>query len=114
MSIQRSWRATTSQKETTCIFQRPAPKEKGFHGGITGSNPVGAARPTVERLTDDNVIEHVDFQNPGSFGQPESQPDTARAELVASDPDLKAAALVQGVRRRFVVLDCLSRARVRL
>jgi hypothetical protein len=24
--------------------------------------------PTVERLTDNNVIEHVDLQNPGSFG----------------------------------------------
>jgi hypothetical protein len=23
--------------------------------------------PTVERLTDNNVIEHVDLQNPGSF-----------------------------------------------
>jgi hypothetical protein len=32
-----------------------------------------------------------------SFDQPESQPDIARAELVASDPDLNAATLVQGV-----------------
>jgi hypothetical protein len=24
--------------------------------------------PTLERLTDNDVIEHVDLQNPGSFG----------------------------------------------
>jgi hypothetical protein len=28
--------------------------------------------PTLERLTDNDVIEHVDLQNPGSFGQPAS------------------------------------------
>jgi hypothetical protein len=35
--------------------------------------------PTAERLADNNVIEHVDLQNPGSFGQPASQPDISFA-----------------------------------
>jgi hypothetical protein len=36
-------------------------------------------RSTVKRLTDNNVIEHVDLQNPGSFGKPASQPDISLA-----------------------------------
>jgi hypothetical protein len=35
--------------------------------------------PTVERLTDNNVIEHVDLQGPGSLGQPASRADISIA-----------------------------------
>jgi hypothetical protein len=35
--------------------------------------------PTVKRLTDNNVIEHVDLQDPGSLGQPASQADISIA-----------------------------------
>jgi hypothetical protein len=35
--------------------------------------------PTVERLTDNHMVEHVDLQNPSSFGQPASQPDISFA-----------------------------------
>jgi hypothetical protein len=31
-------------------------------------------KPTVEKLIDNNVIEHADFQDPGSLGRPAGQP----------------------------------------
>ena len=31
-------------------------------------------KPTVEKLIDNNVIEHADFEDPGSLGQPAGQP----------------------------------------
>src|SRR5271165_7002149 len=34
---------------------------------------------TVKRLTDNDMIEHVDLQNPGSFGKPAGQPDISFA-----------------------------------
>jgi hypothetical protein len=36
-------------------------------------------KPTVERLIDNNVIEHADFQDPDSLGQPAGQPDISIA-----------------------------------
>jgi hypothetical protein len=35
--------------------------------------------PALERLTDNDVIEHVDLQNPGSSGQPAGQSDISFA-----------------------------------
>ena len=61
-----------SSKNALVVFIRPSSDHtRFFEDEIAWS--------TLERLTDNDVIEHVDLQNPGSFGQPASQPDISFA-----------------------------------